>query len=62
MFLAGPLKAPTCVGTMSRFDYQPDKTILILSIMKVQINGIVSIGCVEDNLVNRHSYRSNSIL
>ena len=38
------------------------KTILILTISRVQINGIVSIGCVEDELVNRRSYRSNSIL
>ena len=37
-------------------------TILIQSIMKVQINGIVTIGWVEDELVNRRSYRSNSIL
>ena len=37
-------------------------TILIQGIMKVQINGIVTIGWVEDELVNRRSYRSNSIL
>ena len=41
---------------------RPSITILILTISTVQINGIVSIGCVEDELVNRRSYRSNSIL